>query len=48
MVLKMQIEWARDVLAERELTALLAPEPDTLERRPVTPVSREVSGAAED
>ena len=48
MVLKMQIEWARDVLAERALTALLAPEPGSIERRQVSPVTHKVSGAAED
>ncbi|HEX5167327.1 MAG TPA: cytochrome c biogenesis protein CcsA [Thermomicrobiales bacterium] len=48
MVLKMRIEWARDVLAERELTALLAPEPEPRDAGQMAPVSRNVSGAAED
>jgi hypothetical protein len=49
MVLKMQIEWARDLLAERELTALLSPQGDQHEQLSITtPVSHKVSGAAED
>lgn len=48
MVQKTRVEWARDVLAERELTALLAPASETPDRRPAGPVSRNVSGAAKD
>jgi heme exporter protein C len=48
MALKMQIEWARDMLAERELTALLAPESEPRDVGPMAPASRKVSGAAED
>lgn len=48
MVQKTRVEWARDVLAERELTALLAPTVDAESRQPVSQVSHKVSGAAED
>ena len=48
MVQKTRVEWARDVLAERELTALLAPAIQQPERRPAAPVSHKVSGVAED
>ena len=48
MVQKTRIETVRDELAERELTALFAPEVETHDRRPAAPASPKVSGAAED
>jgi heme exporter protein C len=48
MVQKTRIEFAKDVLAERELTALLTPVAEPAERRPAGQMPHEVSGAAED
>lgn len=48
MMQKTRIETVRDALAERELTALFAPESTILDQRPVAPVSHSVSRAAED
>jgi len=48
LVQKTRVEWARDMLAERELTALLSPATDATDRRVAGSVTHEVSGAAED
>jgi heme exporter protein C len=48
MIQKTRVEWAKDVLAERELTALLSPASEADNRQPVAQAARKVSGAAED
>jgi heme exporter protein C len=51
MVLKYRVEWARDVLYERELTTLLQQDAALARRAAVAPAThavREVSGGAED